>query len=178
MTKTLVVYYSLGGTTRAVARHLAKALGADFDEIEDIRPRRFWATLRGVLESWARGLPAIRYGRDPSEYELVVLASPVWAMSMSSPMRAYLHEQRGQLPRVACLCTWGGAGGADRALAEMTALAGDPQAPAASVHQRDVMRGRHVGKLRPFVERVRSGASKPTEAAPRPAPRGRPQPAM
>lgn len=158
MPDTLVVYYSLGGTTRTVARDLAGALEADLDEIEDVRPRGLFGTLRGALESLARGLPAIRHGRDPAGYDLVVLATPVWGMSMSSPMRSYLHANAGKLHRAACVCTWGGVGGHEAALAEMRALAGDPRAPTLSLHAHRVLRDRYQAQLRRFADEVRAEA--------------------
>lgn len=155
MPKTLVVHYSLGGTTRRVAEEIARPLGADLDAIEDIRPRGLFGTLRGALESLARGVPAIRHARDPSAYDLVVLGSPVWGLSMSSPMRAYLLRHGERLRDVACFCTWGGIGGWDAALEEMSAMAGAPRAVTAALHERAVRRDQHRASLSTFVERLR-----------------------
>lgn len=102
MPRSLVVYYSLTGTNRRVAEALARDLGADLDPIEDVRPRRFLGVLRGVLEALASGVPAIRYGKDPAQYELVVVGGPVWGRSVAPPLRAYLPTRTGD----ACLPGW------------------------------------------------------------------------
>ena len=73
--KTLVVYYSLSGTTRAVATALAKELGAD---LEEIRCKRyapgFSSALRAGYDSWRGNLPPIEpLSRAPSRYGLVVV---------------------------------------------------------------------------------------------------------
>ena len=47
---------------------------------------------------------------DPGEYDLVVVGTPVW-LGLSSPVRAYLSQQRASLERVAFFCTQGGLGG-------------------------------------------------------------------
>jgi len=61
--------------------------------------------------------------KDPSIYDLIIVGTPVWAWSVSSPVRAYLLANKPRLPSVAFFCTLGGAG-ADRAFGQMQELAG------------------------------------------------------
>lgn len=149
--RTLVVYYSLSGTTRRVAETIADLLGADLDEIEDPSDRRSpLGYLRSVFEALAKGLPAIRSRRDPRQYDLVVLGTPVWAGTMASPMRSYLFSHRDALEHIACFCTMGGRG-AQAALREMQALCGVEGVPTYSVAEKDVSSGRFEAKLRGFI---------------------------
>ena len=113
MSNTLVVYYSLTGNTRQVAEGIAAALDADLDVIEDTFNRD---TALGRPRSAFEGLLGLRSSitppkRDPSEYDLVVVGTPIWAARLSSPVRAYLSQQRASLKRVAFYCTQGGIGG-------------------------------------------------------------------
>ena len=113
MARTLDVYYSLTGHTRQIAQAIASARDADLEAIEDVvgrdttlgRPRSAFEGLFGLRSD-------IREPRhDPREYDLVVVGTPVWSVRLSSPVRAYLSQQRDALERVAFFCTQGGLGG-------------------------------------------------------------------
>jgi flavodoxin len=113
MSKTLVAYYSLTSNTRQVAEAIAVALEADLEIIEDTFNRD---TGLGRPRSAIEGLLGLRSSITPpkhdlSEYDLVVVGTPVWAARLSSPVRAYLSQQRASLKRVAFFCTQGGIGG-------------------------------------------------------------------
>lgn len=125
--RILVAYYSRTGRTRAAAEALASALGADVEPIRDEVDRRgLWGYLRSGTEASLGALTEIRRGgRDPSRYDLVVIGSPVWRLSVSSPVRTYLWLERPRLPRVAFLVTLGGMG-SGRALRQMGEAAGKP----------------------------------------------------
>ncbi len=123
--RTLVVYYSRSGTTRALAGALSRALDADVEEIVDETPRDGVAgyaqsLIESVLEQDARIRPRVN---DPGFYDLVVVGTPVWAANVSSPVRAYLRAARGRLPSVAFFCTMGGRGDS-RVFHKMQELAG------------------------------------------------------
>lgn len=114
MADVLVVYYSRSGTTAAVAGQIAAVLGAD---LEVVTPRTTYDGPSGFLHClfhvMSRERPEIAPGRDPSAYRLVVVGSPVWAGSVSAPVRSYLSAQRERLPALAAFCTSGsGAPGA------------------------------------------------------------------
>lgn len=123
--RTLVVYYSRTGTTRDVAGAIARAMNADLEEIVDTRGRGgLLGFLRSAVQSsLERSTPIQSSKRDPHDYDLVIVGTPVWAANVSSPVRAYLSAKRGRLPLVAFFCTMGGRGGR-RALAKLGALTG------------------------------------------------------
>ncbi|MGD8835425.1 MAG: flavodoxin [Desulfobacteraceae bacterium] len=113
MSNTLVVYYSLTGHTRQIAEAIASSYDADLEVIEDTFNRD---TVLGRPRSAIEGLLGLdstiaQPRHDPSEYDLVVVGTPVWAARLSSPVRAYLSQQRASLERVAFFCTQGGIGG-------------------------------------------------------------------
>jgi flavodoxin len=113
MSSTLVAYYSLTGYTKQIAVAIAAAHDADLEVIEDTFNRD---TGLGRFRSAIEGLLGLRSSITPpkhelSEYDLVVVGTPVWAARLSSPVRAYLSQQRDSLKRVAFFCTQGGIGG-------------------------------------------------------------------
>lgn len=154
----LVVYYSLSGTTRAVATALAKELGAD---IEEIRCRRYSLGFRGYLraagDSWRGNLPSIEpLTHVPSHYDLVVIGGPIWAFHPATPLRVCLRQQASRLPGVAFFLTHGGSAAA-QSLGEMAQLAG--QAPIATlvVREADVRQGKFSAAVSAFAAALRVG---------------------
>lgn len=123
--RTLVVFYSLNGTTRRVAQTLADELGADLEEIrcETYRPGVFGFMRAGFASSMGR-IPEIAPAEhNAAAYDLVVVGGPVWAWNACTPVRRYLLREAAHLPpAVAFFVTVGGVG-FERALATMEALA-------------------------------------------------------
>lgn len=149
MPRILVIDYSRSGNTHKVAQAIAGACGADLEQIRDAKPRRgLWGWIRSAREA-IRAIPGeIRSpSRDPTDYDLVVLGSPVWAGHVSSPMRAYLGERSSALTRIALFVTEGGSGG-PKALAEMSALAGLQPVATLEVRAKEIR-----GSLRSTIER-------------------------
>jgi hypothetical protein len=134
--KTLVVYYSLSGTTRTVAQAIAQQLDADVEEIRCVRYRPgFWGFIRAAYDSWSDRLPEIddvKYA--VVDYDLVLIGGPMWAFRAATPIRAYLRNEAVGLPNVAFYLTHGGAP-AQRAFREMQALAN--RAPVSTLVLRD-----------------------------------------
>lgn len=110
--RALVVFYSRSGNTRLVAHRLAQLLGCDVDEIQTRTLRSgVFGYLRCLAEALAKHPAAILPSRvRPDDYDLVIVGTPVWASSSSSPVRAYLKAHRDQIHKVALFCTLGGAG--------------------------------------------------------------------
>lgn len=121
----LVVYYSLSGHARTLATALAKELGADIEEIHCSRYRTgFSGFLKAARDSWSDRLPPISpLSRDPSQYDLVVIAGPIWAWHPSTPLRAFLRQYAAKLDQVAFLLAHGGSAG-EKSLREMQQHAG------------------------------------------------------
>ena len=110
--KTLVVYYSRTQTTEKVAKMIKDELNCD---IESIKPIKNYdgklGYARGGFESSTKKLPGIENPeKDPSEYDLVIIGTPVWASTMASPVLTYLRHNNGKFNNVAFFDTAGGSG--------------------------------------------------------------------
>ncbi|MFL9913752.1 flavodoxin family protein [Paraburkholderia sp. RL17-337-BIB-A] len=149
--KVLVVFFSRTGTTRSLASALAGMLGADLEEICDCSNREGpGGYLRSLVDAIRkRHVEIVPAGLDVSAYDLVVIGSPVWAGSVSAPVRSYLMENRARLPQVAFFCSFGGRG-ADKALHEMQQIVGKPAVAECKVTASEVHHGAHVA-LAAFV---------------------------
>lgn len=166
--KMLVVYFSRSGTTRCVAEAIARATGADLEELREPRSRAgLWGWLRSGYEgTYRRSAEPLPLTRDPSKYELIFVGSPTWNRALSSPVRGFLQRYRASLPNVALFATCGGQG-ADAVLREMTELV--PSAPLAqlAIVEADIRHGPavEVGELieRALVAWEERGASSSRE---------------
>lgn len=140
--KVLVVYFSRTGTTRLLAQAIAKMLAADLEEICDFSNRKGVAGYLRSLVDTVRKRPVeiVPAGRDVAAYNLVVIGTPVWAGSVSAPVRSYLIENRAKLQQVAFFCSFGGRG-ADKAMREMRELAGKPAVAECKVTAAEARRG-------------------------------------
>lgn len=132
MGRILIASYSMTGTTERAAEDLAGRVHAEREIVHTLREReglaRYLWALWGALAGREPLIGATM--RDPARYALTVLATPVWAARMSSPMRSYIVERRGRFSRVAFLCTQNGSG-AERVFEAMSALSG--QRPVATL---------------------------------------------
>ena len=88
--KTLAVCYSKTGNTKKVAESVVKKLKCDLDELQ------FDETAKTISSS-----------RDPKDYDRVILLSPVWALSLSAPMKLYLAEHKADIKSYSLVVTCG-----------------------------------------------------------------------
>ncbi len=164
--RILVVSYSRTGTTRKVAEALAAALGGDSEAIVEPGSRSgMLGYLRSVIEARRRVPSTIAAAtKDPSLYDLVVIGTPVWAWSVSSPVRAYLLANRPRLPAVAFFCTLGGAG-SDRAFGQMQEVAGKRPLACLSVTAGEVASASHGPRVAAFAEGLQRRLAEPRAGA-------------
>ena len=167
MSRVLVVHYSRTGTTRKLAEAIATATGWDLEAIVDTRDRRgFLGFLRSGFEAMTgrrTRLEAVRH--DLRAYDLVVIGSPVWDRSVSTPVRTFLEEHAAELPRVAFFLTFGGEG-QERALAQMAALAGRAPLATLALRQEELTREAHGPAVARFVDALRAAAASPEAPVP------------
>lgn len=154
--RVLVVFFSRTGTTHMLASTLAGMLSADLEEICDFTERRGASGyIRCLIDSW-RKRPAeiVPAGRDTAQYDLVVVGTPVWAGSVSAPIRAYLLENQMKFRHVAFFCTCGGLG-SQSAFEEMRMLAGRAPVAQCKVRAAEVQRGVAAASLALFVSTLK-----------------------
>jgi menaquinone-dependent protoporphyrinogen IX oxidase len=160
--RILVVYFSRSGTTRKLAEVIATELSADVEEIVDPTPRQgfvgYWRSLIQVRRRLPAGI--LQAKLVPSSYDLVVVGTPVWAWSVSPPVRAYLLAHKSSFPDLAFFCTMGRSGG-ERALQQMQQLAGKVPRATLAVQARDVVANTYAESLAEFLKVAKSTSSGP-----------------
>ena len=166
--KALVVCYSNGGTTTLVAKRIAQQLGADLEVIEEVKPMSRLvvdgktsssgggAMARAALAAWLGMGAAIRETRkDPAQYDVVLVGTPVWVGSVTPAVRSYLKRHRRTLPRVAFFCTAGDPT-KGRALNQMGKLARQEPLATVAVKSDDARSDACADAIAGFVERIRA----------------------
>lgn len=164
----LVVFYSRTGNTRKVAEALVARCGAEIDCIRDAHSRR------GLLRGWWRSIREVRRrseteitsaSKQVKEYDLVVLGTPVWASSMSSPLRTWINRHRSDLKQIAVFVTQNGRG-AGKAIAQIVELCGIAPVARLVVNAKDIASDEYERKLDEFVAGMNlqgNAASRPVE---------------
>lgn len=103
----LVVYYSQTGNTKEVSEKIASLSGADSEQIveEDT------STLSRMVKCALRGATKTKKpAKNPADYDLVVVGSPVWMFSIPPAVRGYLGQNCIESKKVGLFCTMGGKG--------------------------------------------------------------------
>ncbi len=116
--KTLIAYYSRTGKNEKAAKELQKILNADIERIIDKNDRH------GILGFLTAGMDALRKKKaaiqepekDPSQYDLVVMAYPLWAGVMPPAARAYIIKNKEAIKNAALLSISGGGAGNQKAV--------------------------------------------------------------
>ncbi len=108
--KSLIVFYTRTGNARFVAETIAAQIGADIEEVIDLKKRS------GVL-GYLRGGGDARRGketdigttkRSPSDYDLIIIGTPIWAGRPTPAITTYLKKNDLSGKKVAVFFTQGG----------------------------------------------------------------------
>jgi len=155
MNRVLLVYYSRTGNTRTLAGELVAALEADVDQLDDGRDRcGVFGYLRCAREALKkRTIDLLPLAYDPSNYDVIVLGTPVWAGNISSPLRSYVAAHHAQFRQVAFFCTQGGSG-AEKVFRDLAELCGRAPVATLAVNGRELEKRAYSQRLEGFAAAV------------------------
>jgi flavodoxin len=97
--KYLVTYYSRTGNIKTIGMTIGKALSADIDEIIDRKKRTGIVNLiRAGRDGQAKKLTEIQSEKNPQDYDVIVIGSPIWSGNPTPAIRTYLtkHDFKGK----------------------------------------------------------------------------------
>ena len=104
----LVVYYTRTGKTKFVAEAIAAQLGADLEEVVDLKKRGGaigW--INGGKDASRKSLTEIApTQKAPADYALVVIGTPIWAWAPTPAIRTYISKNSFAGKKVALFCTF------------------------------------------------------------------------
>ncbi len=131
--KTIIVYYSLEGFTKKWAEKIAERTGADLLALHPVKEypssgaKKFlWGGKSALMGDKPKLQP---YIFNAEKYERVILAYPVWASSVTPPVRSFAEENREALSgkKIGAIATFMGSG-AEKSIKKLAKLIGaEPQ---------------------------------------------------
>ncbi|HAD82331.1 MAG: hypothetical protein A2509_09255 [Candidatus Edwardsbacteria bacterium RIFOXYD12_FULL_50_11] len=153
--KTLVIYYSRTGITKKIGQAIASKIQADTEEIIDLKDRQgAWEYLKAGRDAMKR-IPAdiAETKKDPAQYDLVVVGTPVWAGNMACAIRTYIGRNKDRIKKLALFCTLGGSGD-QNTFNEMESLSGQTAAAKLTVKAREAGKPESDARLDEFVKQI------------------------
>ena len=113
--KKLVVFYSYEGSTKLLAESIADAAGADMLELT---PRKE-SNVRGFVKYFWLGKDVffqkkpelLDFDRQPEDYDVIFIGTPVWAFTYTPAIRTFLEKQNIKGKRIALFCSYDGTKG-------------------------------------------------------------------
>jgi len=92
--KILVIYYTRTGNTKFAAETIAAEIGADIEEVVDLKNRQgrlnYLPAGRDAMQGKETEIAPTK--RSPTDYDLIVIGQPVWAGSPTPAIRTYLNK--------------------------------------------------------------------------------------
>ena len=124
--KALVLYYSQGGTTEAVALEIASQTGSDIATIEPAEPypSEYGATVQKALSDRQAGiLPEVKpLAVSLDGYDIIYLGYPIWFGTCAPPMQSFLKANSLEGKKVVPFCSFG-SGGLEKSIEDLGAAA-------------------------------------------------------
>ena len=150
--KALVVYYSRTGHTKKAAETIAEMLGCDREEIIDkqgLSGPLGW--LRSGYQTTKKSLTELKdLESDLSVYDLVIIGTPVWAGTVSVPVRTFVSQYKDLLCKVAFFSTHSG-DETQNEFVEMEALCKTQPVSVVSFSSKEVEKEDYIEKVKEFV---------------------------
>jgi len=159
--KALVVFYSMTGITKEIAVHISEELDCDIEEIFDVKSRKgILGYIRSGIESVFKKMPKIKENKvDPSDYDLTIIGTPVWAENMASPVRTYLSRNNDKLNMVAFFCTMRSRG-SKKTFLEMERLSEFNPLACLALTDKEIKQEEHIKKVKEFINKIKKNYKK------------------
>ena len=106
--RKLVVFYSLEGSTRRIAAAIAETVGADQLELKpqkEINSQGFMKFVWGGSQVVTKKAPPLLpLEKNPADYDLLFIGTPVWAFSFAPALNTFFQTVRLNGKKVALFC--------------------------------------------------------------------------
>ncbi len=146
--KVLVAFYSRDGHTRRAAEIIGSVLKCDIDEIVDKKPRKgMVGFFRAGYDATREKTTEIKFTKNPRDYDIVVIGSPVWNSRVTPAVRTYILRNRENIKKAAFFVTCAKAAG--KCLEQMQELYGE------AMIEKTILREKVEEETKAFAEELR-----------------------
>ncbi|MCX5751810.1 MAG: hypothetical protein NT099_09150 [Candidatus Saganbacteria bacterium] len=154
--KTLVLFYSRNGHTKTAAHSIAKELNADLGEILDKKNRKgIIGWIFAGRDGMRRNLTDISEPKqNPSDYDLVIIGTPIWAGNLVPAIRAYLTKNKSNIKNVAFFCTMGLPEN-KRAFEDMEKIYGKKPKATLALKEKEALTAEGYPKIEAFIKQLK-----------------------
>jgi len=93
--KVLIAYYSLEGNTHYLAKGIAECVGADLLRlmpVKDIKNNKLKFLFGGRQAAMKSKPKLMPFDKNPEEYDIIIVGTPVWASTMTPAVRSFLSS--------------------------------------------------------------------------------------
>lgn len=148
---TLIVYYSLTGTTEKLVKELQDKINCRTVEIETVKP--YDTEYNATIDRWKSELADNAKVEikpleiDLSQYNQIYLCFPIWGGTYATPVKTFLEENKLDGKNIVTFATFG-SGGIENATADVERVQ-----PGAKVVEGIGIREARISKARQEVER-------------------------
>ena len=153
--KILVVFYSRTNNTRKVAEEISSVLDCDIEEIIDTQKRSgplgYMRSGRDASTGKLTTLKDIK--NDPSQYDILIIGTPLWAWHVSTPVRTYIYNNQANFKNVAFFCTAGGKS-FDGAFNDMEELSGKSPIATLGLREKEIKDESYKSKVTEFTKNI------------------------
>ena len=114
--KKVIVYYSMTGNIEYVSKKVSKYLDADLIKLIPVKEypnKGFKKFYFGGKSALMKETPKLeKYSFDSNKYDHVILALPVWASSITPPLRTFIVENKKELKnkKLSIIVSYSGSG--------------------------------------------------------------------
>jgi len=93
-----------------IAQEVAKLVPGDIEEIIDEKNRNgLLGWLISGMDAFLKKYTSIKQPeKNPSQYDIVIIGTPIWATNISTPIRTYMHNYKDGFKNTAFFCTSAG----------------------------------------------------------------------
>lgn len=152
--KTLLVFYSATGHTRAIADEIAAELGATVVQITcpslDLGG---FLTLRRIWSALTRSRPDIKLSSSEAveEFDLVLIGGPIWAGKLATPVSRYINQVAHRLPKMVGVFISASSSATSGGIKQWIAGVGREPVATLSVCDDDRVTGQHIARIQEYV---------------------------
>ncbi len=153
--KILLIYYSRTNVTKKIAKMIQNEINCDIEEITDNNKYsgKLGFLKGGMNASMGRTSKINHISKNPSDYDLIIVGTPVWASNMSTPVYTYLMKYNKDLKNIASFCTCMN-NGYEKTLKKISKVTGKEQISTMFLTSEDIKNPEE--KIKTFITKIKS----------------------